>query len=231
MSSRSSSKNEDTPSIKPSSKSPPLTITTSRSTSSVTGFTLEHINILPDGRIIPKPALEGFRQRLSQPRASLSSSRGPDSKFEDFQQKSVDVINEGEVMRDLVPIIAGKSSILNKQNLPFIGLDSRTHGTTVDCQADFYNGARLLDISKQVRDDLGRFIIPTRHRAAPAALDFLLEVKGRKGDAEVLEWQACYNGDLGARAMNELQSYRQKPTYDSDVCAITSTYHAGTSTL
>jgi hypothetical protein len=43
--------------------------------------------------------------------------------------------------------------------------------------------------------------------------------------------QACYDGALGARAMHELQSYKQEPIFDGNAYTITSTYHAGTGTL
>ena len=160
-----------------------------------------------DGRRTPEPTLEGFHQRLAAPRPSLSPSRWPDSKFKDFKRKNAGVIDEGEVMRDVVPIMAGNSDIPNKQNLLFTRLDPITNNTTVNAKPDFYDGARLRDVDKGVQDDIGNFIIPTGHVTAPVAPNFFLEVKRPSGGADVAKRQACYNGALGARCMHQLQSY------------------------
>jgi hypothetical protein len=176
--------------------------------------------------------LEGLHQRLPHPRPSLSPSRFSDHAFEDFQQKVEDVIDEGDVMRDVMPIIAGHANIPSKQNLQFTRLDSMTDGVTVDPKPDFYDGARLGDIDKSVREELGPFIIPTGHRTAPVAPNFFLEAKAPHGAADVAKRQAMQNGAYGARAMHSLQSYSEgKPVYDGNAYTITSTYHAGTGTL
>lgn len=174
----------------------------------------------------------GLYQILSNPRPSLSPSRFSDNAFEDFQQKHEDVTDEGEVMRDLVPIICGASDILNKQNLQFSRLEPIAGGATVDGKPDFYDGAHIEEIDKQVQEDLGPFIIPTGHRTAPVAPNFFLEAKAPKGAADVAKRQACYDGALGARAMHKLQSYGEdEPVYDGNAYTMSTTYHAGTGTL
>lgn len=187
----------------------------------------------PNDRQTPEPNdLEGFHRRLQLPRPSLSPSRFPDSSFRSFKRKNGRVIDEGEVMRDVVPIICGNANVPNKQNLLFTKLNPIANNTIVDAKPDFYDGARLEDIDKQVRRDLGPFIIPTGHRTAPVAPNFFLEAKAPKGGSDVSKRQACYNGALGARAMHKLQSYKQdEPVYDGNPYTITSTYHAGTGTL
>lgn len=62
----------------------------------------------PNSREAPEPDnLEGLYQRLAQPRLSLSLSRFTASDFKSFKQKNVRVIDEGDVMKDMVPIITG----------------------------------------------------------------------------------------------------------------------------
>lgn len=126
---------------------------------------------------IPK---EELYQRLAQPRPSLASSQFSDNAYKDFQRKNEDVVTEGEVMRDLLPIIAGSSDIPNRQDLCFTQLDTIANGTVVDAQPDFYDGARFGDIDTQVREDLGSLIIPTGHRKAPVAPNFSWKPKPRK---------------------------------------------------
>ncbi len=135
-------------------------------------------------------------------------------------------------MRHVFPIIAGNSNIPNKENLQFTRLDSMTGGVTVDPKPDFYDGARLEDIDKSVRQELGPFIVPTGHRTAPVAPNFFMEAKAPRGAADVAKRQAMQDGAYGARAMHSLQSYSEgKPVYDGNAYTVTSTYHAGTGTL
>jgi hypothetical protein len=187
----------------------------------------------PEDRQAPEPGgLDDFYQSLPQPRPSLSPSRFTTSNFRDFERKNDRVIDEGEVMRHVFPIIAGNSDIPNKENLQFTRLDSMTGGVTVDPKPDFYDGARLEDIDKSVREELGPYIIPTGHRTAPVAPNFFMEAKAPHGAADVAKRQALQNGAYGARAMHSLQSYSEsKPVYDGNAYTITSTYHAGTGTL
>jgi hypothetical protein len=186
-----------------------------------------------DDRQTPEPGdLDELYQRLLQPRSSLSPSRFTPSDFRDFKRTNARVIDEGDVMRHVFPIIAGDSDILNKENLQFTRLDSMTGGVTVDPKPDFYDGARLEDIDKSVREELGPYIIPTRHRTAPVAPNFFVEVKGPNGAADVAKRQAMQNGACGARAMHSLQSYSEgRAVYDGKAYTITNIYHAGTGTL
>jgi hypothetical protein len=192
---------------------------------------IDHGIYLNSRKSRPRDSQE-LRRRLPHPRPSLSPSRFSENAFEDFQRKHEDLIDEVEVMRDVLPIVYGNTDIPNKQNLLFTKLDPIANDTTVDAKPDFYDGARLEDVDEHVRVDLAPFIVPTGHRLAPVAPNFFLEAKGPKGGADVAKRQACYDGALGARAMHELQSYRQDgPVYDGNAYTITSTYHAGTGTL
>lgn len=59
--------------------------------------------------------------------------------------------------------------------------------------------------------------------------NFFLEAKGPNGSLAVAGRQACYDGALGARGMQDFQSYGELgPVYDDDACTITSIYHGGT---
>jgi hypothetical protein len=177
-----------------------------------------------------KPSnLHEIRQILAQLRPSLSPSRFSEGAFEEFQQGNEDVIDEGEVMSTILPEIHGKRpDILNKKNLLFTRLKSITNGITVDTQPDFYDGASLDSLDKQVQKDLRQYIIPTKHRTAPVVPNFFLEAKAPKGGADVAKRQACHDGAIGARAIHELQSYAAgKPVYDNNAYTITATYHNG----
>lgn len=83
-----------------------------------------------------------------QARPSLSPSRFSEIAFEHFQQANEDLIDQGEVMRIVVPIIAGKSDIPSKQDLLFTRFEPITSKTTVDAKPDLYDGAPLTDMTR-----------------------------------------------------------------------------------
>ena len=122
-----------------------------------------------------------MRQRLAQARPSLSPSRFSDTAFEGFQRKNEDVIDEGEVMRDVLPMVYRNADILHKENLLFTRLQSITDKVTVDAKPDFYDGAPIDSLDEQVRTDPGHFIVPTIHRTAPITPNFFSKQKYQKG--------------------------------------------------
>jgi hypothetical protein len=96
----------------------------------------------PDDRPTPEPDnLDENRQLLATSRASLSPSHFTDLKFKDFQRK-IKTSSEGTVMRNVIPIIAGDSDILNEGHLTFTNVKSITGGATVKAVPDFFDGAR-----------------------------------------------------------------------------------------
>lgn len=180
----------------------------------------------------PEPGLEGLDQRLLQPRPSLSPTHFPDSAFRDFKRKNARVISEGKVLSTVFPIISGDANIPNEENLQFTRLESMTGYVTVDPKPDFYDGVRLEDMNREVREELGPYTVPTGHLMAPVAPNFFIEAKAPSGGADVAKRQAMQDGAYGARAMHSLQSYSKgEPVFDGNAYTITSTYHAGTGTL
>ncbi|KAI1271437.1 hypothetical protein F5Y07DRAFT_404413 [Xylaria sp. FL0933] len=187
---------------------------------------------LPGNHRPPKPQNIGeLLVGLSASRASLSPSRFDESVFEDFQQKN-ESRSQGTVMRNVVPIIAGSADIPNEGHLPFTNLESLTNETTVKPVPDYFDGARMQDVLTQVRHDLNKTIIPTKHADVPVAPNFFLEAKAPRGGADVARRQACHDGAYGAHAMHSLQNYgKEEPVYVNNAYAFSSTYHAGTGTL
>lgn len=182
----------------------------------------------PDDRTPPKPAnWEEIRQVLKVPRGSLSPSVVPKSAFADFQRKKK-TKSEGTLMRSVVPLIAGDINIPNEGHLPFVNLDSITNNTTVNPVPDFFDGAQPAAVDRQVREDLDKIIVPTKHASVPIAPNIFLEAKGPGGTLEVAERQAVLDGAHGALMMHALQNYLQEqPVYDGKAYAFTSTLLGG----
>ncbi len=104
----------------------------------------------------------------------------------------------------------------------FTNLEDLTDGSLVPGNPDRYHSARPEQLDQQVRTQLDGHIVP----------NFFLTAKGPDGSLAVAKRQACYDGALGARGMNSLQTYGD-PELDSDNKAytLTSIYHGGTLTI
>lgn len=184
---------------------------------------------------ISKPAkAQEIQSRLARKRASLSPSRLSEHAFESFQRKNEDIVFESDAMATLIPLICGNADIPNKHNALFTELRHITNEKAVKPKPDFFDGARLQDLSQDLRNDqnLQSTVIPTKHPGVPVAPNFFLEAKGPDGNASVAQRQACFDGTHGARTMHALQNFGQpRPAYDGNAYAYSSTYNAGTGTL
>ena len=176
--------------------------------------------------------LEEINTRLRMPRASLSPSRFNREDFWDFKEHNQDALTEDTVMSKAFPIIAGTAKIPSQQNLLFGNLKDLTDGSITKAKPDFYDGTVPSELNKQIRADLGPFIVPSTNTSAPCLPNLFVEGKGLDGNPAVCERQALYDGALGARGVHQLRSYIDSEIlYDDNAYTITSTYHGGTGVL
>ena len=141
-------------------------------------------------------------------------------------------LTENTLMSKAFPIIAGTSDIPSQENLLFGNLKHLTDGSITKAKPDCYDGSRPADLNKQIREELGPYIVPSTNTAAPCLPNFFTEGKGPNGNTAVCKRQALYDGALGARGIHELRSYVDPETaYDNNAYTITSTYHGGTGAL
>jgi len=175
----------------------------------------------------PKPSnWAEINSRMAQPRPSLSPSRFSENAFEAFQQVNEEALTENTVMSKAFPIIAGTADIPSQENLLFGNLKHLTDGSITKAKPDFYDGSRPAELNKQIREELGPYIVPSTNTAAPCVPNFITEAKGPKGTSDVCKRQASYHGAVCARGMHELRSYvGQETLYDNNAYTITSTYH------
>lgn len=178
-----------------------------------------------DGSVYPDN-WEEINERLAQPRRSLSPSRFPREAFRKFEKTNMQALTENTVMSKAFPIIAGTSDIPSQENLLFGNLKHLTDGSITKAKPDCYDGSRPADLNKQIREELGSYIVPSINTAAPCLPNFFTEGKGPKGTTDVCKLQALYDGALGARGIHELRSYiGQEMLFDNNTYTITSTYH------
>ena len=186
----------------------------------------------PDGRFPPQPAnWEEINRRLSQPRASLSLSGFPAEQFRKFQRADGRASKEDLVTTTVIPIIEGDMRNSNTAcgKLRLTNLDPLTDGALVSGNPDRFYGARPEQLDRRIRAELSRKIVPSTQADLPIIPNFFLAVKGPDGNAAVANRQACYDGALGARGIQALQSYGQsEPVYDNNAYTITASYSDGT---
>lgn len=185
----------------------------------------------PDGRVpsVPNNMTE-INHRLTQSRPSLTSSCFSDEEFKAFKRANARASNEDKVSKTVIPFIEGK--IRNDKCVEgevfFTNLEPLADDMFTTAKADLYYGARPEQLDRRVRDELSGHIVPSTQHDLPIVPNFFLSVKGPEGSLQVAKRQACYEGALGARGMNSLQSYeKDELTYDNTAYIITSTYLGG----
>ncbi len=185
-------------------------------------------------RQTPRPPanLEEIIQVLARPRISLSPSRFTQENFDNFAQKNTDAFKEPQVVSTIIPIIeseVGDSKCVAGQ-VPFTNLEALTDSSLVPGNPDLYYGVRSEQLDQHVRTQLDKHIMPSIQHNLPIVPNFFLNTKGRNRTPEVAELQAWYDGALGARGMNSLQTYANLDS-DNKAYTLTLTYYRGTLTI
>ncbi len=185
----------------------------------------------PDGRV---PALpdnwEDINQRLMRPRPSLSPSQFSDSTFKKYKRADAHAFKEDQVRMSAIPIIEGevKEGKCVAGGIRLTNLDHLTDGTIAPSNPDIFHGARPEQLDRRIRKELSSRIVPSTQEDLPMAPNFFLAAKGPDGSLAIARQQACYDGALGARGIQSLQSYGEtKQVYDNSAYTVTSIYHGG----
>ena len=187
---------------------------------------------LYDGGSVSPDNWEEINERLALRRPSLSATSFPPEAFRDFEKTNMQALTEDTVMSNAFPVLGGKRNIPSQGNLLFGNLKDLTDGSITKAKPDRYDGSNPADLNKQIRDELGPYIMPSTNSAAPCLPNFFTEGKGPNGSFAVCKRQALYDGALGARGVHELRSYVDPETaYDDNAYTITSTYHGGSGLL
>ncbi|TWU79164.1 hypothetical protein ED733_008866 [Metarhizium rileyi] len=123
--------------------------------------------------------------------ALLSPSQFTPTAFRGFKQRNAQAIFKKNVTRTIIPMFTSYTIIHNQQDVRFTELKPMTNEEAVKPQPDFFDGARLGDLSQKVRNHQAILSmgIPTKHPSVPVEPTFFLE--------------------YGARAMHALQNYRE----------------------
>ena len=181
----------------------------------------------------PKPSnWAEINSRMAQLRPSLSPSRFSENAFKAFQQINKEALTENIVISKVFPVIAGTADIPSQENLLFRNLKDLTDGSITKAKPDFYDRSRPVELEKDIREELGPYIVPSTNTAALCLPNFFTKGKGPNRNAAVCKRQALYDGAVGARGIHELRSYiGQEMLFDNNAYTVTSTYHGGSGAL
>lgn len=163
---------------------------------------------------------------LTRPGLSLSPSQLSDGAFDSFREDNELAQRESDVMANVIPTITGRGDRrhFSTGDTPFNNLEKFADGELTD---RFY-GAEPQDIDRRVRNDLGKYIVPSTDTRLSVAPNYFLEATPEGGRVDVARRQACHGGVVGARAMHSLQNYQAAaPVFDKQAYTITSTYQDG----
>lgn len=176
---------------------------------------------------LPEPNnVDEIREMLFRPRESLIL----ESDFRKFQRAENRASKEKDVTTPMIPILDGEMDDDPEcagGDYIFSNLAPLTDGTIAVAKPDHHFGVRPEDVNRQIRNELNHLIVPSTQSDFAILQNFFLELKGPDGTPIVVRRQACYDGALGARAMQSLRCYRQKPSYDNNAYVLTSAYYFG----
>ena len=162
-----------------------------------------------------------------QPRSSLSPSKFSEEVFEEFVQANAHASKENKKTDLVIPIIEGKirDGRCFAGEIPLTNLDHLTDSTLSPGNLDLFYGACPEQLNRRIRNELRGHIVPSTQKDLLMAPKFFLTAKGLDGSLAMAGRQACYHGALGARSIQNLQSYRQpEPVYDNNTYTATSMY-------
>jgi len=189
-----------------------------------------HAYTYSDKNVPTKPTnWKDIKDTLAQRRPSLESSVCDEKYFERFVRADANVPKEKQVSETVIPILEGMVEDIRCRSggIPFTNLDPLTDGTLKFGNPDVYYGARPENLRREVRTELDGRIIPSTQDHLPIAPNFFLAVKGPDGPPIVAERSAWYDGALGARGMESLESYGQGESENGTAYTISSIYQCG----
>ena len=97
-------------------------------------------------------------------------------------QANEEALTENTVISKAFPIIAGTSDISSQENLLFGNLKHLIDGFITKVKPDCYDGSRPADLNKQIREELGPYIVSSTNIVVPCLLNFFTEGKGLNGN-------------------------------------------------
>ena len=161
--------------------------------------------------------------KLAAHMSKLEESDITEEKFERFQDRNEGALKDPTIMSTVLPIITGEANTTTANGLSFNDLEHLTDGSLTKSVSSCCDGLLSVEIDLQIRQDLGRYIVPSKKTITPCLPNFFLE--GVSHDWKVAKRLGCYCGTLGARGIYKLRSYMDPYTaLDNKAYTIVATF-------
>jgi hypothetical protein len=172
--------------------------------------------------------LEDINKRLARARRSLSPSKLTNATFERLRRFNDDAISERRVTSTVIQWMLGETDIRSEEDILFNNLKPLTDESLADPKPDLYDGAVPESLNLDVRKELGKYIVPSKHSHAPILPNFFMEIKGSDGSPAVVKRQIAIDTHLGARGIKALRDYGNgSDTNDGNARSFGTTYVDG----
>lgn len=167
-------------------------------------------------------------QRVLRPTTLPSHIKLP-SQYDFKQFKDTSQLNESHIKRTLLPILIGgdRERFENPPEFHYTNFETMTEGQTSKPVPDYFEGSSPNHLTRQLKEDLGGILIPSKNAACPVVPNFFVEFKSSNGSTEVGKLQLAHTGAHGARAMHALQRFG-KASPDGKCHTLSWLYHDGT---
>lgn len=170
-----------------------------------------------------------IEERLAQRRPSLSPSQFSQGALRQFSAELRLSRNESALQCGILPDVMGnhRRDFATGYNDRFNNLRPLTDGSLVRPQPDMWDGSRAA--LPRVTDELGSYILSRTDGVQPiVAPNFFGEFKGPRGDLNIADLQAQYDGAVGAQGIFTLQNYgRETAVYDNNAYTMSATLGSG----
>lgn len=129
-------------------------------------------------------------------------------------------------------IIASIVDIPSQKNLLFENLKYFIDNSIIKVKLDYYDGNCSTNLNKQIREDLGSYIVSSTNIVTSYLPNFFTKRKEFNENIVVCKRQALYDNTLDVREIHELRLYVDPKTiYDNNAYTITSIYYDDSSNL
>ena len=125
-------------------------------------------------------------------------------RFQRFQDCNKAAFQDATIKATVLPIIAGKSNTTTANDLIFGNLENLTDGSLTKPVSSCCDGFLPVQIDLQIREDLGRYIVPSKKPIILCLPNFFLE--GVEQNWDVAKRWGCHCGTLGAHGVYKLHS-------------------------
>ena len=172
--------------------------------------------------------------KLAAQRPELEESGLTEERFQRFQDCNKAAFHDTTIRTTVLPIVTGESNTIaantttanttTANDLSFCNLEHLTDGSLAKPVSSFCDGLLPAQIDLQIREDLGRYIVPSKKPMVLCLPNFFLE--GVEKDWDVAKRRGCYCGTLAARGVYKLRSYVDPDTaLDNKAYTIVATFH------